>query len=75
MRKQEDGTWMQVDMLMLKKGDVFKMHEADGSPVETFAGCREFECAGDAYPNEHNIAEVEAEPVTGGIKMTGEAVK
>lgn len=51
----QDGEWLRVQMGQIEKGDIFKINEPDGTPVE-YEGCyifqavREVACDATALP-------------------------
>ena len=43
------GEWIQTKLETVKKGEMFKMFESDGTPVEDRYGNVEWEASSDAY--------------------------
>lgn len=54
----EDDGFNEITFLELKKGDLFKLNEPDGSPVE-YQGNVVFEALGDPYLNKNGTPEIE----------------
>jgi hypothetical protein len=58
VEKLVDGQWVQVRMLELKDGDVFRLFEPNGEPVVDGKDVSEWQVEGDAYVNDMGIATV-----------------
>lgn len=55
----ENGFWNEVDMINIKKGNIFRIIEEGESDYMKINGTMDFTANSDAYYNEDNIARVE----------------